>query len=68
MVLPEHLKLTANEQAQLDSIKVKAKERHERARKTAKRAGREDFPVLPYECSWAFEEEFRREVRQSTRK
>jgi hypothetical protein len=61
--MPDHLKLTPDEQAQLDAIKQEAKIRHEKERKAAKRQGRVDFPALPYECSWAYEEEFRKRVR-----
>jgi hypothetical protein len=61
--MPDHLRLTPAEQAQLDAIQADAKIRHEKARKAAKRRGRTDFPDLPYECSWAYEEEFRNRVR-----
>jgi hypothetical protein len=44
----------------LDEIKRLAKIRHEKARLAARRRGRKDFPMLPYECSWAYEEEYRR--------
>jgi len=36
-----------------------AKVRHEKKRKSEKARGREDFPLLPYECSWAYEQAFR---------
>lgn len=49
---------------ELEEIRKTAKIRHERARKAAKRQGRQHFPLLPYECSWAFEEDFRRELEQ----
>ncbi len=49
-----------NPEPSLDEIKRLAKIRHEKARRAARRRGRKDFPMLPYECSWAFEEEFRR--------
>ena len=42
---------------ELERIRKMAKIRHEKERKKSKR---KDFPLLPYECSWAFEEEFRR--------
>jgi hypothetical protein len=44
----------------LAEIKAKAKVRHEKARQAAAKRGRHDFPLLPYECSWAFEEEYKR--------
>lgn len=44
----------------LEEVKRLAKIRHEKERKAARRRGRKDFPMLPYECSWAFEEEFKR--------
>jgi hypothetical protein len=53
--------LSAVEQKELESIQAKAKVRHEKARKAAAKRGRKDYPMLPYECSWAFEQEFRRE-------
>ncbi len=59
-LMPDHLRLTVSQIEELERIKAKAKERHEKARKAAKKAGRKDFPMLPYECSWAFEEKFRR--------
>ena len=62
-LLPDSMRLTAAEQAELDQIRAAARDRHEKARKAAKKAGRHDFPLFPYECSWAFEEEFRRRVR-----
>lgn len=47
-------------QQELKLIQDAAKLRHKKARKAASNRGRKDFPLLPYECSWAFEEEFRR--------
>jgi len=44
----------------LEEVKRLAKIRHEKERKAARRRGRKDFPMFPYECSWAFEEEFKR--------
>lgn len=61
--LPDSMRFTAEEQSQLDKIKIKAKDRHNKARKAAKASGRDSFPELPYECSWAFENEFMRESR-----
>lgn len=61
MEIPEDLKLTQEEQQQLSEIQAKAKVRHERARRAAAKQGRTDFPMLPYECSWAYEQEFLRE-------
>jgi hypothetical protein len=60
--MPDHLKLTPDEQARLDGIHRAARIRHEKARKAAKRRGRHDFPLEPYECSWAYEQEFRRTI------
>ena len=54
------LQFTAAEKAVLESIKKAAIIRHEKERKAAARRGRKDFPALPFECSWAFEEKFRR--------
>lgn len=62
-IMPDSLRFTADEQRRLDAIKSAAKIRHEKARKAAAKKGRKDFPDLPFECSWAFEEQFRREVR-----
>jgi hypothetical protein len=58
--MPDSLRFTPNQEAQLDAIRAKAKIRHEKARKAAKQKGRNDFPLLPFECSWAFEQQFRR--------
>ena len=58
MVIPEHLRLTPDEEAELESIRVQARANHERKRKAAKQRGRHDFPSLPFECSWAFETQF----------
>ena len=44
----------------INEIRVVAKIRHEKARKAAKKRGRNDFPMLPIECSWAFEMAFAR--------
>jgi hypothetical protein len=61
-IIPESLKFTPEEQAKLEAIRVKTRARHERERKAAAKRGRKDYPLLPYECSWAYEEQFRREV------
>jgi len=45
----------------LENIRIRARKRHELARKAAKARGRLDFPMLPYECSWSFEMEFDRQ-------
>ncbi len=58
--LPDGLKLWPAQQAVLDAIRADATQRHEAARKAARRQGRIDFPLLPYECVWAYEEEYRR--------
>lgn len=49
----------------LQEIQAAATTRHERARKAARQRGRTAFPDLPYECSWAFGEEFRRNADQT---
>jgi hypothetical protein len=46
----------------LTEIENASRIRHEKARKAARAKGR-DFPSIPFECSWAFEEQFRRETR-----
>lgn len=65
--LPDSMKLSPEEQSELDSIRSAARERHERARKAAKARGRHDFPESPYESSWAFEQEFRRNKRKGVK-
>lgn len=52
--------LTPEQAEQLEEVRAKARARHEKARAAAKARGRKDFPALPYECSWAFEQEFTR--------
>lgn len=54
--------LSVSERIKLSDIQSAAKVRHEKARKAARKKGRKDYPMLPYECSWAFEEEFRKEL------
>lgn len=44
---------------ELEAVRKVARDRHEKARRAAKARGRHDFPDLPWECSWAFEEELR---------
>ncbi len=63
-LMPDSLRLTTEEQQQLDAIQTAAKIRHERERKAARKRGRVDYPMLPYECSWAYEQEFRRSIRK----
>lgn len=58
MLLPDHLKLTPQQEKQLEEIQKKAKIRHEQNRRKAKRQGRQHFPALPYECSAAFVSQF----------
>lgn len=53
-------KLTDDDMAELHDIKSAARKQHERNRKLAAKRGKQ-IPLLPYECSWAFEEEFARE-------
>lgn len=52
-----------DEKTALENVKIRAKIRHEKARKAAAKRGRKDFPMLPYECSWAFEQEFHRQFQ-----
>lgn len=52
--------LTELEGITLEQIRAAARARHESARKAAKARGRTDFPMLPYECSWAFETQWLR--------
>jgi hypothetical protein len=59
-VMPHHLRLTPTQERDLASIRDAAKVRHEQARRAAKARGRHDFPLFPYECSWAFEAEYQR--------
>jgi hypothetical protein len=63
-LMPDSLRFTPAEEAQLEAIRVVARKRHQLARLAARRRGRVDFPESPYECSWAYEQEFRRKVRQ----
>lgn len=65
--IPEHLKLTVPEEEQLEAIRIEARVRHEKARLAAKKKKLYDFPLLPYECSWAFEEAFRKRTRRLSR-
>lgn len=60
-IMPKYMNFTPAEQAKLTDIQTKAKARHEKDRRAARQRGRVDFPGMPYECSWAYEEQFRRE-------
>lgn len=60
-MLPDSMRLSPALQTKLDGIRSAAKVRHEKTRKAARRNGRVDFPMLPYECSWAYEQQFIRE-------
>ena len=53
-VTNEHTRLTAEEEAELAEIRRLAKIRHEKARRAAATRGRHDFPLFPFEDSWAF--------------
>lgn len=53
-------KLSPEMELALEGVRRAARARHERAREEAARRGRRDFPLLPYECSWTFGEEFGR--------
>lgn len=59
-ILPDNMRLTSNEEKELESIREKARVKHEKARIAAKKRGRTDFPNSPYEDSWAYENEFKR--------
>ena len=63
-VMTEAERFTPEEQLELDNIRKKAKERHARERRAAKALGREHYPEFPYECSWAYEQEFMRAKRK----
>lgn len=60
--LPESFRRSPEAAERLERIQAEAKIRHERKRRTAQRQGR-DFPLLPYEYSWAYETAFDREAR-----
>lgn len=66
-VMPESMRLTPDEEEAIQTIRTAAKVRHEAARKAAAKRGRRDFPLLPYECSWAFENEFLSKYRNGLR-
>jgi len=63
-IIPDSLRLTPEETTELAEIQRIAKEKHERNRKAALKRGRTDWPLFPFECSWAFEEQFRTQTRQ----
>jgi len=56
--------LTAEEAAQLEAIRVEARARFEKwkVQETRRRAleglKKRDFPLSPFECSWAYEQQF----------
>lgn len=52
-------------EAELEKVRAIARSKHEADRKAAAKRGRKDYPNFPYECSWAFEEEFRRKFPDS---
>jgi hypothetical protein len=62
--IPESLRLTHEEHFELSNIRRLAKVRHNKARLAVAAKGRHNFPYLPFECSWAFKEQFRRNIRQ----
>lgn len=62
MEIPPNLKLTIPESEDLELIRHLARIRHHNYRLRHK-IPRDKFPDSPYECSWAFEEEFRRKYR-----
>ncbi len=51
------------EDLDLSEIRSRAKVRHERERRNAKKRGRVNYPLLPYECSWAYEIAFEEKRR-----
>ena len=55
--------LSVQDEEELEQIKKKARSRHERERRNAKKRGRVDYPLLPYECSWAYEIAFEEKKR-----
>lgn len=61
--LPDSLRLTESQSDELNRIREAAKRRHARDRKAASKRGRKYFPDLPYECSWAYEQEFMQRVQ-----
>ena len=62
-IMTERLRLTEEEKSALQKIIAEAKVRHEKKRQALARRGRGSFPDLPFECSWAFEEEYRKTCR-----
>ncbi len=65
MANPRNKYSKKNPSKSLSEIKKEAKVRHEKARKAAAARGRKDFPLLPYECSWAYEQQYDREHRKN---
>ena len=51
----EHL--TPHELAELRAIQDKARKAHQKVYEAKRKKG-EDYPDLPYECSWVYEMEF----------
>lgn len=62
-MLPDNMRLTDDEVKELEEIRQAARILHEKERKAARGRGRKDFPASPYECSWAYEQEFFRSKR-----
>lgn len=58
-LMPDYLRLDAVDQAELEQIQKVARARLEKYRKARAVKGL-DAPLLPFECSWTYEEEFRR--------
>lgn len=58
--MTKSMMMTPEQEDLLFKIREQAKKRHEVARKSAAKRGRRDFPDLPFECSWAYEQKFRR--------
>jgi hypothetical protein len=62
-MLPDSLRLTAAEQAELSEIQRTAQIEFDKRRKAAAKRGRKDYPAFPFECSWAYETQFLRQKR-----
>lgn len=67
VLMPDSLRLSPAAQSLLEKIRQDARTRHERNRKAAAKRGRVDFPLLPFECSWAYETQFTREYHRERR-
>lgn len=61
-VMPETMKLTPEEQKQLNRLRLAEDVKYQCWVQRERRRGRKDFPLVPYHMSWAFEMEFRRTI------